>query len=62
MFVLRLLGLLVVITVGAGAILFLVTRDTKYLQLAWWVFRADIGIALVFFIFLALERFVFIPL
>ena len=37
MLLLRIVGVLVAITIGAGIVAFLVTRDRRYLRLSWQV-------------------------
>jgi hypothetical protein len=58
---LRLLGVLVGIGIGASVFAYFFTRDPRYLALAWRLFRYALIVALVFFALLILER-VLVPL
>lgn len=51
MFLLRLVGLLAAISIGASLIAYLLSQDRRYLQLAWRITRYAL---LFLFIFLAL--------
>ncbi|HOB45194.1 MAG TPA: hypothetical protein PKM60_03440 [Zoogloea sp.] len=61
MLLLRLLGVLVGIGIGASVFAYFFTRDPRYLALAWRLFRYALIVALVFFALLILER-VLVPL
>jgi hypothetical protein len=56
MLVLRLVGALALITIGAGLILFLFTRNRRYLTFAWRVFQFTVIFAIVLMAFYVLER------
>lgn len=56
MLVLRLIGALALITIGAGLILFLFTRNRRYLTFAWRVFQFTVIFAIVLMAFYVLER------
>jgi len=56
MLLLRVLGVLVAITVGAGIVAFLFTRDRRYLRLAWLVSKYALIFALVVLALMFLER------
>ena len=56
MLLLRLLGILVLLGVGAAVALFLCTRNARYLDWAWRIFRYALMVALLIFALLALER------
>ncbi len=56
MLLLRLLGILVLLGVGAAVALFLFTRNARYLGWAWRIFRYALMVALLIFALLALER------
>jgi hypothetical protein len=56
MLVLRLVGALALITIGAGLILFLFTRNRRYLTFAWRVFQFTVIFAVVLMAFYVLER------
>ncbi|MDR1708341.1 MAG: hypothetical protein LBS70_01305 [Candidatus Accumulibacter sp.] len=62
MWLLRLLGVLVLLTVGGGVASYLLTRNPKYLHFAWRVFRYAIVVALLVFALLILERVAAIPI
>jgi hypothetical protein len=56
MWLLRLLAVLTVITVAGGVLIFLFTRDARYLHFAWRLFRYALIVALLVFALLILER------
>ncbi|QWT44849.1 hypothetical protein [Azospira inquinata] len=56
MLLLRLLGILVLLGVGAAVALFLFTRNSRYLDWAWRLFRYALMVALLVFALLVLER------
>lgn len=56
MLALRLAAILVVLTTACGIVLFLLTRDRKYLRLAFQVFKYTLVFALLVFALLLLER------
>ena len=56
MLLLRLLGILVLLGVSAAVALFLFTRNARYLDWAWRIFRYALMVALLIFALLALER------
>jgi len=60
--ILRLLAVLVVLAVAGGVFAYLLTREPKYLQFSWRVFRYALIVALVIFALLILERVAVIPL
>lgn len=61
MYVLRLLGVLLVIAIGAGILLSVITGDKRYLAFSWRLFRYSIVFALVVFALMILERVAVIP-
>jgi hypothetical protein len=61
MWLLRLMGVLTVIAVAGGVVAFLLTRDQKYLQFSWRLFRYSLIVALLVFALLILERVAIIP-
>lgn len=61
MWLLRVLAVLLVIAIGVGLLLFAFTRDRRYLQLSWRLFRYGIVFALILFALLILERVAVIP-
>jgi len=56
MLVLRLVGILVLIAVAAGLTLYLITRNRRYLTLAWRAVQSGLIFLLVFVTLYALER------
>lgn len=56
MLVLRIAGMLVLITVGASFVAFLLSRDRRYLTLAWNVVKYALIFALVVLALFFLER------
>ena len=62
MWLLRLLAVLTLISVAGGVAAFLFTRDARYLQFAWRLFRYSLLVTLLVFALLILERVAVIPL
>lgn len=60
MFVLRLIGLLVLITIAGSFVLYLFTRNRRYLTFAWRVFQFAFVFLLVFMALYVLERLVLV--
>ncbi len=58
MLLLRIVGLLAVIAIGAGIVAYLFTRDRRYLQLSWRVTKYALIFALALFALLVFERLV----
>jgi len=56
MLALRIAGILVVLVTASGAVLYLLTRDKKYLRFAFRVFKYALVFALLVFGLLILER------
>ena len=56
MLALRIAGILVVLVTASGAVLYLLTRDKKYLRFAFKVFKYALVFALLVFGLLILER------
>jgi len=56
MLILRILGALLVITVGASAAVYLVTKDRRWLRFSWQILKFGVAIILIFLALLALER------
>lgn len=61
MWLMRLLAVLTVIVVAGGVVSFLLTRNPKYLQFSWRLFRYALIVALLIFTLLILERVAVIP-
>ena len=62
MWLLRLLGVLTALSVAGGVGAFLLTRNPKYLQFSWRLFRYAVIVALLVFALLILERVAVIAL
>lgn len=62
MWLLRLLAVLSVIAIAGGVLAYLLTRDRKYLQFAWRLFRYALIVALLIFAVMIVERVAVIPL
>ena len=56
MFVLRLVGVLLLITIGASLVTYLVTRNRRYLTFAWQVLKYGMVLASIVLAFILLER------
>ena len=61
MWLLRLLALLTGISVAGGVAAYLLTRNPRYLQFSWRLFRYAVIVALLVFALLILERVAVIP-
>ena len=60
MFVLRVVGFLALITIGASLVTFLLTRNRRYLTLAWQVLKYGMVMAIIVLSFILLERLVLV--
>jgi hypothetical protein len=58
---LRLLAVLTGLSVAGGVAAYLLTRNPKYLQFSWRLFRYALIVALIVFALLILERVAIIP-
>ena len=58
MLVLRIVGFLLLITVGASLATYLLTRNRRYLTFAWQVLKYCVLLALLVLAFMFAERFV----
>ena len=56
MFVLRLVGFLLLITIGAALVTYLLTRNRRYLAFAWQVLKYAMVMAIIGLAFLLLDR------
>ena len=61
MWLLRLMTILAAISIAGGVGAFFLTRNPKYLQFSWRVFRFMVIVALLVFALLILERVAVIP-
>jgi len=55
-FVLRVVGFLILITIGASLVTYLLTRNRRYLTFAWQVLKYGMVMAIVVLVFLLFER------
>ena len=60
MIVLRLIGLLVLITITGSVVMYLFTRNRRYLAFAWRVFQFAFVFLLIFMALYVLERLVLV--
>ena len=60
MFVLRVVGFLILITIGASLVTYLLTRNRRYLTFAWQVLKYGMVVAIVVLTFILLERLVLV--
>jgi hypothetical protein len=60
MLVLRLVGVLVLITIAGSFVLYLFTKNRRYLSFAWRVFQFGFVFLLVFLALYLLERLVLV--
>jgi hypothetical protein len=56
MLLVRLVGLLALITIGAALIVYLFTRNRRYLRFAWRAFQFTVIFAVVVMAFYVVER------
>jgi len=54
--VLRLIGILVLITIGASLAMYLGTRNRRYIDFAWRVFQLAVVVVTVFMVLYVVER------
>lgn len=57
MLILRFVGLVILIALAVCGGAFLITRERRYLNWAWLIFKVGIAVALVFMALFVLERF-----
>lgn len=60
MIVLRLVGILALISIGASLVVYLLTRNRRYLTIAWRVFQFALVFALVLGAFYLVERLILV--
>ena len=58
MFVLRIVGFLVLITFGASLVMYLLTKNRRYVTFAWQVFKYGMVMAIIVLAFVLFERLV----
>lgn len=61
MWLLRLLAVLTMLIIAGGIVAFVLTREARYLEISWRVFRYALIIALLVFALLIIERVAVIP-
>ncbi|MBX3665288.1 MAG: hypothetical protein KF834_06360 [Burkholderiales bacterium] len=60
MLLLRLVGILALVTIGVSFALYAVSRDRRYLRFAWRVFLGTLVFAVLLMLFYAAERFLMV--
>ncbi|MEO7729223.1 MAG: hypothetical protein ABIS45_18380 [Burkholderiales bacterium] len=60
MFILRLAGFLVLITIGASLVTYLFTRNRRYVTFAWQVLKYGMLMAIIVLALIVLERLVLV--
>jgi hypothetical protein len=60
MFVLRLVGFLVLITIGASLVIYLFTRNRRYVTFAWQVLKYGMVMAIIVLVCLLFERLILV--
>lgn len=60
MFVLRIVGFLVLITIGASLVTYLFTKNRRYVTFAWQVLKYGMLMAIIVLTFLLFERLVLV--
>ncbi|MFH0934380.1 MAG: hypothetical protein V1879_04185 [Pseudomonadota bacterium] len=60
MLVLRILGFLVLITVGCSLLMSVIRKDRRYLKFAWQVLKYALVLVAIVLMFLLLERVVLV--
>ena len=62
MWLLRLLAVIIVLAIGAGFLIYVLTGNRWYLAFSWRLFRYGIVFALIVFGLMIIERLAIIPL
>jgi hypothetical protein len=60
MFILRLVGFLLLITIGASLVTYLLTKNRRYLTFAWQVLKYGMVMAIIALAFLLFDRLVMV--
>ena len=55
---LRIIGFLVLLGIGAAMLMYVVTRERRWLRFAWQAFKYAVIVVLIVLAFLALERLI----
>ena len=58
MLVLRIVGFLVLITIGSSLVMYLLTRNRRYVTFAWQVVKYGVVMAIIVLTFVLFERLV----
>ncbi len=61
MWLLRLLAVILVVAIGAGLLIYVLTGNRYYLAFTWRLFRYGIVFALIIFALMIIERVAIIP-
>jgi len=59
-FLLRVVGFLLLITIGASLVTYLMTRNRRYLTFAWQVLKYGMVMAIIVLTFMLFERLVLV--
>jgi hypothetical protein len=59
-FLLRVVGFLLLITIGASLVTYLLTRNRRYLTFAWQVLKYGMVMAIIVLTFMLFERLVLV--
>ena len=60
MFVLRFVGFLVLITIGASLVMYLLTKNRRYVTFGWQVLKYGMLMAIIVLTFILFERLVLV--
>jgi hypothetical protein len=60
MLVLRIVGFLLLITIGASVVMYLLTRNRRYVAFAWQALKYGMVMAIIVLAFMLLERVILI--
>ena len=60
MLVLRIVGFLVLITIGASLVIYLLTKNRRYVTFAWQVLKYGMVMAIIVLAFMLFERLVLV--
>jgi hypothetical protein len=60
MFVLRFVGFLLLIAIGASLLIYFITHDRRYLTFAWQVLKYGMAMVIIVLVFLLFDRLVMV--
>ena len=60
MFLLRVVGFLLLITIGASLVTYMLTRNRRYLTFAWQILKYGMVMAIIVLTFMLFERLVLV--